>query len=267
MPYPTRFAPTPRDLQILAALHSHRRMTASQIRRLFFRQDHEDFAAIQTVHARLRRLQDLGYIDSLVVDRGRGSGPLAYGLTPAGRAAIGAMPRRRGHPGPLQHDLQMAELRVNLELGLQACGGRLIEWVGEGELRSILKSDRGPKPDGMTHWELDGHRGFILWELDLGTEPFGQLAAKLPAYERWFRERGYRRLVEGMEVRPQLALIAPHGRCIRLAAALRPARPLTALVGRFDEVLAAPLRPRWLDLQTGCFRSLAQGASRSADRE
>jgi Replication-relaxation len=243
---PPTLSPTPRDLAVFAAIRTHRRLTASQLRRLFFRGADGNPVAIQTVHARLRRLTGLGYLDTVTVDRGRGSGPYAYGLTPRGLHMTGAPPRRRGHPGPLWHDLQVAEFRVNLELGLEERDGRLVEWVGEGDLRSLLRGSNAPRPDGLAHWQLDGREGAILIEHDSGTEPFATLTAKLNRYATWLRDGSHRRLLPGLGLRPQLAFVAPRTRAARLVSTVR-SRPTatTVFVGIDNEVVPNPLACRW----------------------
>lgn len=243
----THSAPTPRDLAVMNALRVHRRMTAEQLRRLLFRRSDGECVAPQTVHGRLRRLIDLGYLDAVKVDRGRGSGPNAYGLVSRGRAVIGAPARRSRPPGPIWHDLQVAELRVCLENDLSANAGELVEWVGEGDLRGILRGSSAPRPDGLCHWRLDAFEGVVLFEVDTGSEPFAALPAKLRAYERWFRSGAHREVVPGLPLRPRVAVIAPHRRAARLVNQVRSVRSLamTVLVGVDSDVLSHPLTARW----------------------
>ncbi|MFN0146551.1 MAG: replication-relaxation family protein [Dehalococcoidia bacterium] len=239
-------SPTPRDFAIFAALRTHRRLLASQVRRLFFRDRADRLATPQTVHGRLGRLVSLGYLDVVRLDRGRGSGPYAYGLSARGSRIIGAPSRRRGHPGPLWHDIAVAELRVNLDLALCDAGGELVEWLGEGDLRSLLHGVQAPRPDGLAHWRLDGREGAILFEIDAGTEGFALLTAKVHRYAGWFRSGRHRELVPGLRLRPRVAFVAPRARAARLAAVLRALRTATTVfVGVDTEVLAEPLTQRW----------------------
>ncbi len=239
-------SPTPRDLAIFAALRTHRRLLASQLRRLFFRGQDGYLATSQTVHGRLRRLIDLGYLDVVRLDRGRGSGPYAYGLTPRGLRSVGAPSRRRGHPGPLWHDITVAELRLNLELGLADAGGELVEWVGEQDLRSLLHGVQAPRPDGLAHWRLDGREGVVLFEVDAGTEGFALLTAKAQRYAAWLRSGRHRELVPGLQLRPRVAFIAPRARAARLVVTLSARRNQTIVfVGVDTEVVPKPLDHRW----------------------
>lgn len=249
----THSAPTPRDLEVMNALRVHRRMTADQLRRLLFRRSDGECVAPQTVHGRLRRLIDLGYLDAMKVDRGRGSGPNAYGLTPRGRTVIGAPARRAGPQGPVWHDLQVAELRIRLANDLSAAGGELIEWVGEGELRGILRGSNAPRPDALCHWRLDGSEGVVLFEMDTGSEPFAALPAKLRAYERWFRSGAHREPVPCLPLRPRVAVVAPHRRAARLVNQARSAKAsaMTVLVGADSDVLRSPLVGPWWQSDAG----------------
>ncbi|MCC6266692.1 MAG: replication-relaxation family protein [Dehalococcoidia bacterium] len=248
MPATTRFTPTPRDLAILSSVRVHRRLTATQVRRLFFRGVDGSLAAPQTVHARLRRLIQLGYLDVLVVDGGRGAGPYAYGITVRGLHTVGASARPRGNPGPVLHDLQLAELRVNMQLGLEAHGGELVEWVGEGDLRSLLRGSGAPRPDGLCHWRMGRQHGVVLFELDRGTEPFAALTQKLFRYRAWFRTGTHRELVTGLPLRPRVAVVAPKARARRLVAVLRSVRSQAGVgvfVAPLDDAVRDPLGRRW----------------------
>lgn len=248
MPTTTRFTPTPRDLAILSSVRVHRRLTAAQVRRLFFRGVDGSLAAPQTVHARLRRLIQLGYLDVLVVDGGRGAGPYAYGITVRGLRVVGAPARPRGNPGPVLHDLQVAELRVNMQLGLEAHGGALVEWVGEGDLRSLLRGSGAPRPDGLCHWRLGRQHGVVLFELDLGTEPFAILVLKIARYAHWFRSGAHRHLLPGPPLRPRVAFLTPVSRARRLVAALRFLKSpegAGVFVAPINDAVRDPLGRRW----------------------
>ena len=134
----SRFLPTPRDRRILETIHTHTRLTGPQVRRLFFARAFGNLAAPQTVNARLRKLVDAGFLDSLVLDGGRGSGANAYNLTPRGARLLGVgSGASRGRPGSAWHQVETAEFRVRLEEELTAAGGRIVQWTGERELRAL----------------------------------------------------------------------------------------------------------------------------------
>lgn len=246
----TRFLPTPRDRRVLEALYTHTRLTGAQIRRLFFARAFGNLAAPQTVNARLRKLVDGGFVEALVLDGGRGSGPNAYGLTPRGAGLLGATGgAARGRPGSAWHQVEVAEFRVRLEEELIVAGGQLLAWLGERELRAVGgKSRELPVPDGFCHWRLAGREGAFAVEWDRGTESLALLARKMARYELWWTRRRYRDLVPGLRLKPRLAVITtqPHAR--RLARHLAERRnPIggTVAVAPRDHALSHPLGIVW----------------------
>lgn len=225
-------------------------MTGGQIRRLFFRRADGGLATSQTVNARLRRLVAHGYLDVVVVDRGRGSGPYAYGLATRGSSLLGdKRPRRRGAPGSVWHALELAEFRVRLEEALGDADGALVEWIGDTTLRSLLAGQRGwPVPDALVHWRLHGREGAFFLEWDRGTESLALLTAKLARYARYFEARGPRLLVPGLKLKPRLAVVVRPAREWRLLSHLQEAkglRGMTVAVSTADEVIRDPFARLW----------------------
>jgi len=238
--------PTPRDEQILLAIATHTYLTANHIRSLFFRHGRV-FTARQTVGVRLRRLRETGYLTAVLVDGGRGAGPYAYGLTPQGEAMIGIKPKdRRGRQSAPRHALEVADLRVALELALDGTPGGLVSWTGERELRALTKPG-DPVPDGLIHWQLRGREGLVAVELDRGTESFSTLVRKLDVYDSWWRKRRYRTLVAGLGLKPRLAVVAGETRARQLAGYIARSRPFggTIAVAPAHVVLAQPLGRSW----------------------
>jgi hypothetical protein len=246
-----RFLPTPRDRAVLLAVRTLTRMSGGQIRRLFFRSITGRLASPQTVNARLRRLTDVGYLDVVIIDRGHGAGPYAYGLGPHGAALLDSapFPRRRAGPGPVWHYLEIAELRVRLEEQLRVAGGTLVEWLGDSALRALLRGERGwPVPDAVVHWQLRGREGVFLLEWDRGTESLAVLVAKLRKYGSYARSRGHRQLLPGLGLRPRLAIVVGDQRHARLLRYLRESRflpNLTIAVGAVSEVTRDPFGRSW----------------------
>lgn len=257
-----RFLPTPRDRLIIGAVRTHGRLTASNVRRLFFRDEFGTLASVQTVNGRLRRLVDAGYLSVLVIDLGRGSGPYAYGIGLAARALFGrsGFALRRGVAGPVWHDLEIAEFRVQLELALTDRGGALLEWVGEPALRSLLKGRTAwPVPDALVHWRLARQEGTFFLEWDRGSESVAVLVAKLGRYGAYTRERGHHVLLPGLGLRPRLAIVVNESRKARLITYLsgrRNAPPLTVAIGAQAVVVADPLSPAWWRSDLGAPGSL-----------
>jgi hypothetical protein len=242
----TRSLPTPRDLRVLEALRQHSRLTARQIRVLFFRQNGHS-ATAQTVNARLRKLVDGGYLTTIVVDGGAGAGPYAYGLGPSGWDALGLAVRRvRGRPGPVHHHVAVGDFRVALDAHLRQHRGRIVEWVGEPQLRALIRSRNAPFPDALVHWRLPGREGIFYLELDRGTEPLAVLTAKLARYSVFARKHGHRDLLPGLGLRPRLAFVANAPRAERLVRFIRDRRHTTTiLVGVDGQVAQDPLGRVW----------------------
>lgn len=257
----TRFLPTPRDLAILQAVRVHTRLTANQIRRLFFRGPCDRLKAPQTVNSRLRRLVSYGYLDPVVVDRGHGAGPLAYGIGARAHSLIsGSRVRRIRGPGPVLHQLEIAEFRVQLEEVLRSHSGALIEWVGEPTLRSLAFARRSwPVPDALVHWRLEDREGTFLLETDRATESLAVLAAKLDRYSAYVRDRGYRRWLPGLGLRPRLAVVTTRARAARLVRLIqseRRSKSLTVAVAPAEAVLRDPLSATWWRSDLSAFASL-----------
>jgi len=182
-------------------VRTHGRLTSQHVRRLFFRRPDGQFATIQAVNTRLRKLAAAGYLESAVVDGGHGSGPHAYGLGPNARLffqRLSAAPRS-GAFGPVWHALEIAEFRVRLQEELEGHGGRLLEWIGEPAIRALVLGRRGwPVPDAFVHWQLRDREGTFLLEWDRETESLAIVVQKLQRYAAFWRAHGHRQFLPGL---------------------------------------------------------------------
>ena len=201
--------PTPRDRLVLEAIRTHGRLTADQVRRLFFRRNDGGIASKQAVSARLLKLTTLEVLEPAVVNGGRGAGPYAYGLAKVGHqllTRLSRVPRGRS-PRAVWHMLEIAEFRVRLQLELEKNGGGLVEWIGESSLRGLLFGRRDwPIPDALVHWRLTNREGAFLLEWDRGTETLAVLTAKLRRYVYLWQVKGHREMVPGLGLRPRLVI-------------------------------------------------------------
>ena len=205
------------------------------------------------MNARLQKLVALKFLEPVVVNAGRGSGIYAYGLGSAGRRLLQrlASGRGRGAPGPVWHELEVAELRVRLQEALEQRNGELVEWLGEPALRGLLLGCRGwPVPDALVHWRLGGTEGAFFVEWDRWSESLALVAAKLERYGTYWRARGHRSLLPGSGLRPRLALILRSQtraeRLVRWTQQRRPEPPAaTVLIDLADVILADPLGDVW----------------------
>ncbi len=212
---------------------------------LFFRKNGST-AAPQTVSARLRRLTNAGYLSAVVIDRGRGSGPYAYALSSLGYQALGLRVSTRPPGGPVQHDLEVADFRIALEYALRPHGGRLVEWLGEPQLRGLIRKRNMPVPDALVHWKLRTREGAFFLEHDRGTETLATLTAKLEKYAGFWKARSHRLLLPGLGLRPRLIILVGSARSRRLVTFLEQ-HPVgtTVLVGVYGHVLDQPLGRIW----------------------
>ena len=244
-----RSLPTPRDHQIFEALRTHTRLTREQIRRLFFRHRNGGLTSVQAVNARLQKLVQHQFLEPLVVNGGRGAGPYAYGLGKSAKDLIRAV-SRHGSLGPVRHYLEIAEFRVRLQEALEGGGGEVVEWLGETQLRSLVRQRCWPVPDALVHWRLEAWEGTFLLEWDRGSESLAVLTAKIARYGAYWRSRGHRQLVPGLGLRPRLAIVVPAVERAQRLIAWFESRPRqsfsgTLLIGLRDGVLAAPLGESW----------------------
>jgi hypothetical protein len=194
------------------------------------------------------------------VDAGAGAGPYAYGLGPAGLDVLGLTTRSRvGRPGPVHHHLAVGDFRVALDQQLRERHGRIVEWIGEPQLRTMIRSKQAPFPDALVHWRLPGREGVFFLELDRGTEPLAVLTGKLARYAAFARRHGHRELVPGLGLRPRLVFIAGKSRAERLIRFLRSQRlSTTILVGTEGVVTSNLLGPVWWRSDVGEVGSLVR---------
>ncbi len=235
-----------------------------QIRRLFFRKPEGALASLQAVSARLKKLVDSGFLATLAVEAGNGSGPLAYGLGPLGRTQLGEARSIPPAPvGPIWHYLEVAEFRIRFQEMLEAYGGRLGEWLGEQRLRSLLAGHKNrPVPDGLAHWRFPDREGTLLLEWDRGTESLAVLTRKIRSYQDFWQSRLYAQVLPGLGLRPRLALIVKSSeRANRIVHWLLGERDLhlgTILIGTAETVLEDPLGSPWWRSDTREFGGLAE---------
>jgi hypothetical protein len=133
-----------------------------------------------------------------------------------------------------------------MDEALQRRGGRVLEWVGEPQLRSLIRGKTRPVPDALVHWRRRRREGTFFLEWDRGTEVLATLTAKLGRYAAYARSRGHRQLLPGLGLRPRLVIVASPTRAHRLVTFIRQ-HPigLTVLVGVPQDALHDPLQLSW----------------------
>jgi hypothetical protein len=211
-PSPTPHAAlTPRDIQVVLAVHDHRVLRRDQIQRLLF-------PSKNTANARLHHLHTRGYLARrrLPVAYGAGSGQALYLLTARGAALVAAergldvegIGWRRGHNHVsalfLEHTLMINDVRIALTLAARAAGGSVEGWVREDGLRAtaepvwIEDEDGRPRrvalvPDAYGELILGRRRAPIYLEVDRATEAQRRWARKVAAYLAHVRAGAYTR--------------------------------------------------------------------------
>lgn len=172
-----------------------------------------------TVHAR----------DEHWVQKGPNVSLLA--LAAAGFDALGVRTRTpRGRLGPVRHHHDVAHVRSRWELSPRSHGGRIVEWLGESQLRAFIRGRDAPVPDALVHWS--NRDGAFFLDLDRGTETLATLTAKLHKYAGFWRSRSHRQLPPGLSLRPRLVILLGRARAHRLVNHFsRHSLSSTALVG------------------------------------
>lgn len=158
---------TPRDLEILIALHTARYLTTDQVQRLFWRDTPGASGPRKACERRLRKLRESGLIRHIEqpVTRAEPSKPYIYTLDKQGAeilvAELGLNPRdvawkpmttEANYPF-LAHLLATTDLRIALLLSCERNQLQLEEWLDEKVLKSENMRDYVflPSPDGQRY--------------------------------------------------------------------------------------------------------------------
>lgn len=191
-----------RDKQIIASIRRYRYLMTGQLQRLHFTDAATPAAALRAASRALKKLRELGLIDSLSRRIGgvrAGSGSLVWYITHAGERLIYLQTqtltptKRFFEPSPhfLAHTLAVAEIAIQLtELCWDTHGLRLTAlqpepecWRTYSEYGNILAL----KPDlfAITVSEQYEDRWFL--EIDLATESPAKIIGKCEKYHQYYR--------------------------------------------------------------------------------
>lgn len=175
---------TERDLEILRALRAMKFLRTSQIARLCFGR------LTSTVRLRLRKLMDDGLIRAWLTSLNEEN---VYSLDRRGLALITDAEERWHVPTRLErrlaHLTAINDIRINLTIAAAACGGEIVWWYSDWELKEY--GVQGLVPDAVFELRLGaGIRRFLL-EVDLGSEPGARiLGDKFRRYTVLDEQRG-----------------------------------------------------------------------------
>ncbi len=218
-----------RDEDIIRAVNSHRYLTVSQIRRLFF----PTATTNKNTQRRLKYLFHAGYLGRLTPDEepGNGSSSCAYFLDKKGADFLRDNPRdendrvwflkKSGGVGhyKLAHALAVSEFRINVELAIKdhpifMVRDVVMDFQIEQSLRHAIGSGQyqffGDKKVPYTgesyrfipdlQFVLQGREGYehlqslFFIEVDRGTEGLNVIKRKVVGYNIFHREQYHNRL-------------------------------------------------------------------------
>ena len=216
-----------RDFDILLALHTARYLTTQQIERLVWRASRGGtWGRTKACQQRLRRLVDYGLIRRIEQPVKRGERPLPYiyaldrkgadllvaemGIEPS---ELDWRPKAQEENYPfLEHLLTTTDVHIALQLGCEASGVLLADWMDEKELKSAhnvdyvtLTSPSGGQsraavvPDGYFKLCREEKCGLFFLEVDLKTVTIAPTVwerrgwmRRIRAYVEYFRSEAYR---------------------------------------------------------------------------
>jgi len=226
---------TPRDVEIIKAVHSYRFLSTSQIKRRFFRSKSK-------ADRRLRRLFDYGFLDRIQLPVTQGRGELLYALWKQGThllaerldktlEEIGWRPKmNKLNPYHLKHELNLNQFRFTLEEAAVTNNEySILLWKQGADLRSpqsrfkpLLKfywrrSAVILIPDALFALKGPKGRAFFFLEIDRATETkptiFRKKMAHYSAYyksgtfSKQFSHKKFRVLTVTISQRRLLSLI------------------------------------------------------------
>lgn len=225
-----------RDSEVIASIQRYRYLMTSQIQRLHFADAATPTAALRAASRALKRLRELGLIDTLSRRIGgvrAGSGSLVWYITHAGERLIYLQSqtltptKRFFEPSPyfLAHTLAVAEIAVQLtQLCRNTRSMELIAlqpepecWRTYSEYGNILAL----KPDLFAVTTSGQYEDRWFFEVDLDTESPSKIVSKCEKYYKYYRT-GLEQ--QETEVFPLTVWIVPTaGRKERLTAHIREA--------------------------------------------
>ena len=202
---------TPRDVELIIAVHAHRVLRRDQTQRLLF-------PSKNTANERLKRLHQHGYLARrrLPVEYGLGSSQALYLLARRGAQLVAerlgvdvadvgwARAHSRVSTPFLEHTLAINDVRIAVTLAAARRGYDLERWIPEDELRRTpdrvtIADDRHQPtsvafvPDGYFVLNLGRQRTSFFLEVDRATMPNARWARKVRAYLAYVRSGAYAR--------------------------------------------------------------------------
>jgi hypothetical protein len=202
---------TPRDIELVLAIHAHRVLRRDQVQRLLF-------PSKNTANERLKRLHQHGYLvrRRLPVEYGLGSSQALYLLARRGAQLVAerlgvdiadvdwSPARNRVSTFFLEHTIAINDVRIAVTLAAARRGYAVERWIAEDELKrapervAIEDGDHQSTtvafvPDGYFLLNLGPRRASFFLEVDRATMANARWARKVRAYLAYVRSGAYAR--------------------------------------------------------------------------
>lgn len=226
------FRLTPRDVEIIKAVHAYRALTAPQIEALFFPHPNEEAGVNARLKLRLRLLYQYGYLfrDEQPTKLSEGRKPLVYFLDRMGALYLSQLEGQEVDWKPqdnditypfLQHVLATNDFRVAITRSARNQSIEIPVWLDDRTLKSrqmkdtiTLKGENGGHeraavvPDFYFRLETPEDRFHFFGECDLGTVTLDATgsgrrdwARKVKAYLEYYRSGLYERRYQTKDMR------------------------------------------------------------------
>lgn len=226
------FRLTPRDVEIMQAVHDYRALTAPQIEALFFLHSNENAGVNARCKLRLRILYHHGYLfrDEQPTKLSEGRKPLVYFLDRMGALYLSQLEGREVNWKPqdnditypfLQHVLATNDFRVAVTRSARNHSFEIPVWLDDRTLKSrqmkdtiTLKGENGGReraavvPDSYFRLETHEDRFHFFVECDLGTVTLDATGSgkrdwmrKVKAYLEYYRSGLYEKRYQTKDMR------------------------------------------------------------------
>lgn len=198
---PPRLWLTPRDREVVKAVHEYRFLLRDQVQKLFF-------PSRNTANARLLRLFQHGMLQRIFIPederRNARNTQAAYIMDQEGAQLLGVPFRKRSQVKTffLKHLITLNDLRIALTLAAKKHGDHLAKWVPEWKLKKNVKQRDARtgkiypvSPDAYFTYEIGKSRKWnhFFVEVDMNTMQQWNFGKKISAYIQYKRSGAYRK--------------------------------------------------------------------------
>lgn len=201
---PRRMRLTPRDVDIVEAVHHYRVLRQDQIRMLFF-------GTKSACQRALARLYDHGFLERKFLPVLYGRSPTLYVLDKKG---VDLLRSERGYEDLvwyssnkdlktdfIEHTTVLNDFRLSIVVSARRGGLEPVLWRSEGQLKADydrvrLATSRRPVsviPDGYFVLATPLGKAHFFVEIDRGTETLARFKQKIYAYKEYFDSGAYER--------------------------------------------------------------------------